>query len=488
MQNLTVALKHTSRTLHNLQTRIPFRYGFATLTAFPHLVLEATFEINDTLQKGWSAESLIAKWFTKDPDTEFSDDLVDMLAVIRQAGVFAVRIGTAPSLFTWWWDLYHIQKRWGERHGYQALLWNLGVSLLERAAIDAYCRAGRITFAAGLRENVYGIQLGQVHPILENSQPVDWLPALPLEQISVRHTVGLADCLTESEIPQAERNQDDLPRSLEAAIAAYQLRYFKIKLSGDGSTDLHRLAQIAALLHGIGLADYQFTLDGNEQFHQSTDFLDFWQSLLDATTLADFLAHLLYVEQPLHRSVALDERTRQAFLNWEARPPIIIDESDSDLTSLVRAIECGYVGTSHKNCKGVFKGIANACLLEALRRQNPDQLFLLSGEDLVNVGPLALQQDLAVMASLGIVHVERNGQHYFNGLSGFPASAQAAVLACHPDLYREHPAGYPVLRIEDGAISTQSINTAPFGLCVEFDTAEFTPEEEWEFTSLGLPI
>ena len=41
----------------------------------------------------------------------------------------------------------------------------------------------------------------------------------------------------------------------------------------------------------------------------------------------------------------------------------------------------------------------------------------MSGEDLANVGPVALLNDLTVMSSLGVNHVERNGHHYFSGLS-----------------------------------------------------------------------
>jgi hypothetical protein len=90
---------------------------------------------------------------------------------------------------------------------------------------------------------------------------------------------------------------------------------------------------------------------------------------------------------------------------------LIIDESDAELDSLPRALALGYHGTSHKNCKGVFKGIANACLLEALRRQSGGDRLVMSGEDLANIGPVALLQDLAVVATLGVSSVERNGHH-----------------------------------------------------------------------------
>jgi hypothetical protein len=37
---------------------------------------------------------------------------------------------------------------------------------------------------------------------------------------------------------------------------------------------------------------------------------------------------------------------------WE-EVPVIIDESDDRPSSLKRALDCGYAGTSHKNCEGV---------------------------------------------------------------------------------------------------------------------------------------
>jgi len=92
---------------------------------------------------------------------------------------------------------------------------------------------------------------------------------------------------------------------------------------------------------------------------------------------------------------------------WPDRPRLIIDESDGALGDLPRALALGYAGTSHKNCKGIVKGIANACLLEKRRRSG--ERVVLTGEDLCNLGPVALLQDLAMTALLGIEHVERNG-------------------------------------------------------------------------------
>jgi hypothetical protein len=180
--------------------------------------------------------------------------------------------------------------------------------------------------------------------------------------------------------------------------------------------------------------------------------------------------------------VALSDNVKSEISNWPDRPPIIIDESDGEPASLPRALECGYVGTSHKNCKGIIKGIANACLLEKRRRENPRKPFVLSGEDLSNVGPVALLQDLAAVATLGIESVERNGHHYFRGLSMHTPDVQNAVLEKHADLYREHETGgYATLNVKGGIIDVGSVVDAPLGVGFELDVSKFTPLDKWKF-------
>jgi hypothetical protein len=108
----------------------------------------------------------------------------------------------------------------------------------------------------------------------------------------------------------------------------------------------------------------------------------------------------------------------------------------------------------------------------------------MSAEDLTNLGPVALLQDLAVVATLGIPHVERNGHHYFAGLSQFPASVQEEALHWHGDLYAPHTDGYPVVTVKDGKLDIGSIVDAPFGVAFEPDLAEFAPAESWQYESL----
>jgi hypothetical protein len=227
--------------------------------------------------------------------------------------------------------------------------------------------------------------------------------------------------------------------------------------------------------------NYAFTLDGNENFHALEPFAALWRSLIADPSLQSFLQRLIFVEQPLHRDVALSDPVKRAMLAWTDRPAIIIDESDATLGSLPVALEAGYAGTSHKNCKGIFKGILNACRIAELRRERPEGNWILSGEDLSNVGPVSLLQDLAVMATLGISHVERNGHHYFRGLSSLPPDLQTTIMQHHGDLYRLHERGYPTLDIRGGRINIGSVVAAPFGAAFEFDPEQFTPWNEWSF-------
>jgi hypothetical protein len=298
-------------------------------------------------------------------------------------------------------------------------------------------------------------------------RPADFLPAQPLSRIIVRHTVGLSDPLTNDEISAADRANDGLPESLDAVVREYGITHLKIKLAGDPEADRERLARVATLCPRSA-----FTLDGNENYRAVEPFRALWESLRADSRLTEFLKGLIFVEQPLHRDAALAADTARALLAWKDRPPIIIDESDGEAGTLALALECGYAGTSHKNCKGVFKGLANAALIAQWRRNDSRASLHLSAEDLSNVGPVALTQDLAVIATLGIPHAERNGHHYFAGLSQFPAAIQDAMVGTHGDLFERKPSGFAAVRIGHGSVTVGSVVAAPFGYTsdVELET------------------
>jgi hypothetical protein len=460
-----------------MRARMPFRYGIATLTALPHLFVHVAAEIDGRVYQGVAADGLAPKWFTKHPATTTEHDIAEMLAVVRAACGFAAEAGAAPTVFELWRRIYDAQLAWGAEQGFPPLLSGFGVSLVERALIDAFCRARDLPFASAVRQNTLGIRLDTLHAELAGMPPADLLPRRSLAALTVRHTIGLSDPLTDDQIAPDQRADDGLPQSLVASVRAYRLTHFKIKIRGDIADDLARLKQIGALLEAEA-PGYRFTLDGNEQFHDLAAFRELWQALQSDRELAPLMRRLLFVEQPLHRDTALSDATARSLLAWHDRPPMIIDESDGEIGSLPAALAAGYAGTSHKNCKGVFKGIANACLIAHRRQAEPTRSLILSGEDLCNVGPVALLQDLAAMATLGIQHVERNGQHYFAGLSMYPPELQDQVLEQHGDLYRRHPRGFATLDIRGGRIDIGSVVAAPFGLAFPLDTERYATLEE----------
>ncbi len=79
---------------------------------------------------------------------------------------------------------------------------------------------------------------------------------------------------------------------------------------------------------------------------------------------------------------------------------------------------------------------------------------------------MAVQQDLALVALLGLGHVERNGHHYVNGMAGLPEAEQTAFLAAHGDLY-ERSAGAVRVRIADGRLRIGSLACNGFGVAAE---------------------
>lgn len=448
-----------------LKTRMPFRYGIATMTEFPLAFVRIRARIDGVQSFGIASDLLPPKWFTKVPDKPLSEEIDEMLEVIHHALRRIVGIESS-TVFGLWQTLYELQADFGTQKGYPPLLAHFGTSLAERAVMEAFCRARQTPFAQAVSSNAFGIRLSQIHPELGDAEPRDFLPKTPLSCLIARHTIGLGDPLWENEIPSAEALDDGLPQSLEACIRRYGLIHFKVKISGDLNDDLPRLQGLCELARQCSVRQARFSLDGNEQFASADAFRAYWEALRREQWFNWLSDRLLFVEQPLHRNVALQKA--DDLLRWKQRPPSIIDESDGELRSLPQALQLGYNGASHKNCKGVFKGIANRCLIEKHARQSPAKQWILSGEDLCNQGPVALLQDLAVMACLGIQSVERNGHHYCAGLSAFDASLQNQILQSHPDLYHQTERGWPSLTIRNGSLSLRTVNQTPFGLGLHF--------------------
>ena len=110
-----------------------------------------------------------------------------------------------------------------------------GVALVERAAMDAACRAAGVSFFRALKDDLFGFDPGRVHAGLADWSLAKSLPDAPLESVRLRHTVGLADPLRAADV--VTRVDDGLPESLEEDVRAHGLTTFKVKLGGDPDED-----------------------------------------------------------------------------------------------------------------------------------------------------------------------------------------------------------------------------------------------------------
>ena len=466
------------------EKRMPFRFGNVVAEEGAHHVLDLECEVDGESASGVSMVGIAPLWFLKDPDLALPEQNERLLEVFDAACKHALELEAAPTVFDLWYDLYGRMRAWAAGTSHPPLLWGYGVSMVEQAVIDAFCRHRGISFGEAIRTGEFGVRPGEIYPELKGSTPADCLPDEPTSRAAVRHTVGLSDPLVAAAMDPEDRLADGLPQALDEYVERNGVDHFKIKLSADEQRDATRLARIGSVLEESSLESWFCTVDANEQYESVRAFKTQWERHADDPSLAAVLDAVAYVEQPLPREQALTTETGDVLTAWAERPAIVIDESDDRLDSAGRALERGYAGTSHKNCKGVFKGVVNACLVERRRRTDGDREYVISGEDLTTIGPVELLQDLAVMGTLGLDHVERNGHHYYRGLSFLPSDLQETVLENHGDLYARHGAGFAALDVEDGRMRFDSVIDAPLGCGFELDPERFTALEEWAMESM----
>ena len=429
--------------------RIPFRFGVVTLTRAPQAFVRARIRLADGREStGAAAEMLVPKWFDKDPALSNEDNLAQLrasLALAREAYL----AGGENSAFGHWIDNYGPQIALGTAQVLNNLDACFGPALIDRALLDALCRARNISFYEAVKSNLIGMSAPGWQADLMAFDMESFLEALePQAGIAARHTIGLVDPISKTE----RRVNDGLPETLEEVVARYGHRWFKLKVAGDPAADVERLAEIAAVLDRVP-GGYQATLDGNEQYADADAVLVLMKRIKEDARLRQLAASIVFIEQPVKRQNALSGDMSAL----AEEKPVIIDESDDSLEAFPRARRLGYTGVSSKTCKGLYKSLLNAARCRMWNREEGTQRYFMSGEDLTIQPGLALQQDLALVSLLGLTHVERNGHHYVNGMAGLPAAEQDAFLGGHPDLY-ERSHGAVRLRIEKGMISIGSLD------------------------------
>ena len=473
-------LKAAELGLRDSRTRLPFRYGAATLTYCPQARLEVEIETaGGTRSRGWSGDCLPPSWFDKSPEKSYARQIEEMITAIETAAQVWQAVEANATLQEGWSACLAATYARGAKAGWPELLSGFGCAMVERAVLDALCRAEETSFFQAASSGLFGFDPGVVHKELASCNFSDWLPRRPRERIFVRHTVGLADPIVADDLRNDERPNDGLPVHLSQCIERYDLRYFKVKTRNNETADLERLRRIARTIEAIRGDDYALTLDGNEQYRT----VDQLQACIDAMrrdpALQTLWGAILCIEQPLARAVALNAENADALRSLSAIKPIIIDESDGDLNAYARAAACGYRGVSSKSCKGAIKSLLNAGLTWLWNDRGAKSDFLMTAEDLCCVGVAPLQGDLTLAATLGLSHCERNGHHYHPGLSYMPSEAQAAAVSEHPDLY-EWVQGFVAPQVRAGAFEIASLQHSGFGFAPAPGGDIWTPAGEFE--------
>jgi hypothetical protein len=429
--------------------RLPFRFGAATVTQCPQAFVRVVAEAEGQTFVGASAELMVPKWFDKNPALTHEQNFEQLRHALRTArGTY---LDARANLSPWALSVHAgegaITSAVGA--GLPRLAAQFGAAQLDKAVADAALRAAGLPWAQGVRAGVLGDPWSAT------------LPVMAPESVGLRHTVGLADRLTDDE--PGPDPQDGLPATLQAAIAACGLTFFKLKLCGDIDRDIARLTDIAALLD-TAVPDFRVTLDGNETFSDAASLGRFWQALCAAAPLRKLLARTLLLEQPIARKLALSESIAGLGITL----PVILDESDDHESALARGLALGYRGISSKACKGLYRSLHSAAAVAA----QPG--LVLSGEDLTCQAGLGVQQDTLLAASLGVSHIERNGHHYVDGFGIAPAAEAEAFALAHPGLYAQQ-GGRVRLAVRAGRLDLRSLHTPGFAHAAEPRWDTLTP-------------
>lgn len=446
--------------------RIPFKFGANTLTEAPQVFVRAEVEIDGKRAFGQSAELLAPKWFDKDQGLD-NEQNFDQL---RRSLAGAARLYRDHHEET---SAFGLHAAIAARHyrncadeGLNGLIASYGLALLDRAVLDALCRLQGVSVFEAMRLNLPGLST-ELTPDLAQADLEVFLAGRTLpSSIAARHTVGMSDPLTDAEIASPLR--DGYPQSLEAVIATYGNRYFKLKVGGDIGASVDRLTAIAAVLDRSGDA-YHVTLDGNEQFADSAAVLTMIETIRATPALSRLWSATLFLEQPLARQDALEHSVEAI----AAHIPVVLDESDSDLTVFSRGRQMGYAGVSAKSCKGVYRAILNAARAAAWNRDGGRRYFV-TAEDLTVQGGIALQQSLALACLVGADHIELNGHHYVGGFGTVSEAEQQRFATAHPDIYALENRRAQ-LRIADGKVSIGSLEAPGFAGGAEPDWWSMEP-------------
>jgi L-alanine-DL-glutamate epimerase-like enolase superfamily enzyme len=259
------------------------------------------------------------------------------------------------------------------------------------------------------------------------------------KRIPLFHSVGGLDPLEAQDVEKPVG--DGLPESLPEWIARDGIVRVKIKLSGeDLKWDVERTLRIdrvvAEAQRRRGTRDWKYCLDFNERCPNVEYVLDALRQIRSGSP--EGFARILYVEQPTAR----DLRANRGNVMHEAAAlrPVVIDESLTDLESLLLARDMGYNGVALKACKG-----QSQAMLMAAAAKRYDMFVCV--QDLTCPGA-------SLIHSVGIsAHVP--------SVAGIEANAREYVPAANAPWGARFPG---IFEVKDGHVSPRDIGGPGLGI------------------------
>jgi L-alanine-DL-glutamate epimerase-like enolase superfamily enzyme len=265
-----------------------------------------------------------------------------------------------------------------------------------------------------------------------------YLRTSPAPRTFLFHSIGAGDPITREEVQHPIG--DGLPETLPEWIDFNGLTHLKIKLDGqDLPGDLGRVLKIdrvtAETQGRRGVERWFYCLDFNENCPNVEFLLEFLRRLKERAPQG--FDRILYIEQPTAR----DLRAHRSNVMHEASKlrPVVIDESLTDLESLLLAREMGYTGIALKACKG----------------QSQALLMAAAGQ---KFGMFLCVQDLTCPGA-ALIHSAGLAAHV-PGVTGIEANARQYVPLANRAWEERFPG---IFKIRDGALNTGTLTGKGLG-------------------------
>ena len=203
--------------------RMPFRFGVVTLRkCFQAFVRARIVMPNGQSHWGASAEMIVPKWFDKNIHLSDEDNFEQERHVLRLAKAAYLADGSPDTAFGHFARHHEAHLLTCAAENLNPLLANYGPALIDRALIDALCRALGKSFYVAVKQNTLGMD--ERMPAFQGLDMTRFLSSLePAKTLHARHTVGLLDAITRQDV--TEPVNDGLPETLQEVLQVYGHNY-----------------------------------------------------------------------------------------------------------------------------------------------------------------------------------------------------------------------------------------------------------------------